>query len=218
MNAFQIKILAIVTMIIDHVGLFFFPHIYIFRIIGRLSFPLFAWLIANGAQHTHNIGNYLTRLFLFAMIAQLPFLFANRLIDPYFSGLNVLCTLFFGLLAIAFIQRTDNWAKWLIITVLCSSMAELLQTDYGGLGVAMIVLFYVFFNNFEFLVLAQIVLFFIPFILFPQNFINLFDSLGLFSLIFIRFYNNQAGPSAKYLFYIFYPLQYVIYYLIFLKF
>src|SRR5258705_144389 len=129
MNAFQIKVIAIVAMIIDHMGLFFFPQYFIFRIIGRLAFPLFAWLIANGAYHTHNIGKYLQRLYLFALISQIPFLFANRLIDPHFSDLNVLCTLFFGLLAIAFIRRTRIWAYWFLITIFFGGMAQFLQTD-----------------------------------------------------------------------------------------
>jgi hypothetical protein len=49
MNAYQIKWIAILTMVIDHLGLFFFPQVIWLRIVGRLSFPLFAWLIANGA-------------------------------------------------------------------------------------------------------------------------------------------------------------------------
>jgi TraX protein len=216
MNAFQIKIIAIIAMIIDHMGLFFFPQYFIFRIIGRLAFPLFCWLIANGAHHTKDIRKYLLRLYFFALASQVPYLLANRLIDQHFSGLNVLCTLFFGLMAIVFIQRTRNWVHWFFITVVFGAMAQLLQTDYGGFGVAVIVLFYVFYYNFKKLVIAQLVLFFVPFILFPVYLSGLFEPIGLLSLVFIRLYNNKPGPRAKYLFYIFYPLQYIIYYLLLL--
>jgi len=215
MNAFQLKIIAIVTMIIDHLGLFFFPHYIIFRLVGRLAFPLFAWLIANGAYHTHNIGKYLQRLYLFALLSQIPFMLPNRLIDPQFSDLNVLCTLYLGLCAIVLIQRTNNWAQWLLITVIFGSIAQLLQTDYGGFGVAVVVLFYVFYYNFKKLVIAQAILFFVPFILFGYL-SDLIEPFGLISLIFIRLYNNQPGLGAKYLFYIFYPLQYIIFYLLLL--
>src|SRR5205085_4973530 len=97
MTTFQIKLIAIIAMVIDHIGLFFFPHILLLRIIGRLAFPLFAWLIANGAHHSKNPTKYLTRLFLFALLAQIPFILINRLIDPSFWELNVLFTLFLGL-------------------------------------------------------------------------------------------------------------------------
>lgn len=214
MSTFQIKVIAIVTMIIDHLGLFFFPQFFFFRIIGRLSFPLFAWLIANGAYHTHDIGKYARRLYLFALISQIPFLFANWIIDPFFSDLNVLCTLFFGLVAIILIQKTKNWVHWLIITVVMGSVAQLLQTDYGGFGVGVIVLFYVFFTNYKKMVLAQILFFFAPLLVPSASFVGLFEQVGLLSLVIIKFYNNQQGLSAKYLFYLFYPLQYVLYYLL----
>jgi hypothetical protein len=217
MNTFQIKVIALVAMTIDHMGLFLFPQFIIFRIIGRLAFPLFAWLIANGAYHTHDIGKYLRRLYLFALISEIPFLLANRLIDPQFAQLNVFCTLFFGLVAIVLIQRTTNWVHWLFITVVLGAVAEVLQTDYGGFGVAVIVLFYLFYTNFRQLLIAQSLLFLLPFFLFPGYLAGLFEPFGLLSLIFIRFYNNRQGPPAKYLFYLYYPLQYVVYYFLLLR-
>src|SRR5207244_4281126 len=96
----QIKILAIICMIIDHVGLFFFPEYTLFRIVGRIAFPLFAWLIANGAHFTRNIRAYLTRLFALAVISQLPFTLANQQIGAPLLYLNVVFTLSLGLLAI----------------------------------------------------------------------------------------------------------------------
>ena len=93
MTVFHLKIIAILTMTIDHVGFFFFPDIEVLRIIGRLSFPLFAWLIANGAYHTKNMHAYLVRLFIFALISQVPFSLAFRLISPLDTGLNILSLL-----------------------------------------------------------------------------------------------------------------------------
>jgi len=217
MNTFQIKVLAIVTMIIDHMGLFFFPQLIIFRIIGRLSFPLFAWLIANGAYHTHDIGKYLQRLFIFALLSQIPYLLANRLINPHFSDLNVLCTLYCGLLAIALIQKTNNRILWVMITISFSVLAQFIHVDYYGLGVVEVVIFYIFYKNFKNLVLAQFLLFLPPLFLFPVYVAQLFEPLGLLSLLIIRMYNFQPGPRAKYLFYIFFPLQYAFYYLVLKK-
>lgn len=212
MSVFQIKLLAIITMAIDHIGLFFFPQFIWLRIIGRISFPLFAWLIANGAYHTHNMKAYLSRLFIFALISQVPFLLANRLIDPNFHQLNVLFTLFLGLAAIACIKQTENRQLRLVIAVIFAGCAHMLQTDYGGFGVGVVVLFYLFFTNFRYLVIAQFLMFFIPYILFLQYRVSIFEPIGLFSLIFTLLYNGKPGPKAKYLFYLFYPLQYVIFY------
>src|SRR6266702_2418964 len=100
MNTFTIKVIAVGLMVIDHVGVFFFPDISLLRIIGRGAFPLFAWLIANGVYHTSNINNYLNRLLFFAVISQVPYLLANRQIDFFFTQYNVLFTLFLGLLTI----------------------------------------------------------------------------------------------------------------------
>ena len=209
--------IAIVTMIIDHMGLFFFPQFYLFRIVGRLSFPLFAWLIANGAYHTHDISRYLQRLFIFALISQIPFLLANRIIDPQFADLNVLCTLFFGLFAIVLIQKTNNWVHWFFITVVFGAIAQVLQTDYGGFGVAVIVVFYLFYHDFKRVVIAQVLLFFTSAYLLLGYLTGIFEPIGLLSLFFIRFYNNQQGSPTKYLLYLFYPLQYVVYYLLLLR-
>ncbi|MGH7204320.1 MAG: TraX family protein [Candidatus Levyibacteriota bacterium] len=213
MSAFQIKVLAIVTMILDHMGLFFFPHFVILRLIGRISFPLFAWLIANGARHTHNGNLYLLRLTLFAIIAQIPFIMANQLLDPSFFELNVLFTLSFGLIAILFIQRTQNRYLWLLISVLACISAYLLKSDYGASGVLEIIAFYLFFNNFRSMLLAQGVIFLGDYVLSPHYATNLSELLGLFSLIFIYCYNSKPGVKVQYLFYLFYPLQYVFFYL-----
>lgn len=217
MNAYQIKWIAIITMFIDHVGLFFFPQVIWFRILGRLSFPLFAWLIANGAYYTRDITKYLVRLYFFALLSQLPFLLANKELNPLFSDLNVLCTLFLGLAVITIIQRTKEWKVWILFTAIGATIAQFLQTDYGGFGVVVIVGFYLFFSNFWYLVIAQIVIFFVPFFIFPLSFSRIVEPIGLLSLIVIRFYNNKSGPSAKYLFYIIYPLQYIVFYFLLTK-
>ena len=100
MTRFDLKILAIITMVIDHIGAFFFPHLIVLRILGRLSFPIFAWLVGTGAVKTKNIDNYLARLALFAFISQIPFYFAFSTIGYSMFYANVIFTLFFGLLSI----------------------------------------------------------------------------------------------------------------------
>jgi hypothetical protein len=139
----------------------------------------------------------------------LPFFVANYTIDPHFSEINVLCTLFLGLMAIYCIQLTENKIIWVAATIVCAAIAQLLQTDYGGFGVISAVLFYIFFNNFLELVTAYVIVVLVPIFFFQST---IFEMASLFSLIFIKLYNGEQGVRMKYFFYLFYPLQYVVYY------
>lgn len=69
LDSFTLKIIAITAMVIDHVGLLFFPTIAIFRIIGRLTIPIMAYLITEGYKKTRSIKKYMFRLFIFALIS-----------------------------------------------------------------------------------------------------------------------------------------------------
>ena len=80
-----LKLIAIIAMLIDHVGKLFFPHIIILQIIGRLAMPIFAFFIAEGFYYTKNKLKYFLTMLIFAVIAQIPYVFL-------FSGLNILFT------------------------------------------------------------------------------------------------------------------------------
>lgn len=226
MTTFQIKIIAIVTMVIDHIGFFFFPQMFLLRAIGRISLPLFAWLIANGAYHTHDINAYARRIFIFAVLSQVPFFLANTFVTSSVLVLNVLFTLFIGLVAIKYIKKTSDKKLWIFITLICGLAGNFFQTDYGWFGVASIVSFYIFFTNKKYLILSQVGVFalsifiqiwvnFFTHTLFPFSITTIFYELpGLFSLFFILLYNQKEGIKVKYFFYIFYPVQYVLFFLI----
>ena len=68
MNSNQLKLFAIITMVIDHIGYALFPEVLLLRIIGRLSLPIFAFLVAEGYHYTRNIKQYMFRIFIFAII------------------------------------------------------------------------------------------------------------------------------------------------------
>jgi len=101
MDAFVLKITAIISMVFDHSGyLIFNGELSYFNYIGRLAFPIFAFQIAEGYIHTRNFKKYAMRLGIFALISQIPFfLFAHYVVGEGFV-LNVLFTLFLGLAAI----------------------------------------------------------------------------------------------------------------------
>ena len=96
MSSFKLKMIAITTMLIDHIGVILFPNILWLRLIGRLAFPLFAFFITEGFRKTSNLKKYLQRLFILALISQLPYWTALGM-D---AGLNIFFTLTLGLLAL----------------------------------------------------------------------------------------------------------------------
>jgi len=98
-----IKIFALVTMTIDHVGYTLFPDLTILRIIGRLAFPLFAYLIALGLNSTKKPKKYLLTLLIFGFISQLPYFLVFN-IQP-FERLNIFFSLFLGALTIKYFKK-----------------------------------------------------------------------------------------------------------------
>ncbi len=100
MTSFALKIIALITMFIDHSGYAIMGHFSFFNYIGRIAFPIFAFQISEGYKHTKNLNKYFLRLGLFALVSQIPFsLFSLKYHGNPF-GLNVFFTLFLGLLAI----------------------------------------------------------------------------------------------------------------------
>lgn len=76
MSGFILKLIAAVTMLIDHAGLVLFPHAGWMRIVGRLAFPIFAFCIAEGFHYTRSRGKYFLRIFLLGVGCQLVYWFA----------------------------------------------------------------------------------------------------------------------------------------------
>ena len=222
MTVFYLKLIAIVTMLIDHIGLFFFPDIPLFRIIGRLSFPLFAFLIANGAYYTKNQNRYLLRLGIFALVSQIPYGLLYGLILPSFSGINIFGTLFLGLLAIVLSRNQKNHFLKGLSIALPAFVALVLDASYGAAGVVSIVIFYYYFRNLKMLILLQGFLFLCVYSLpalyealvsgWYVNVVAFLQPLGLLSLVFIALYNHKKGPSFSLGFYVFYPVHLFILY------
>ncbi|MBD3244850.1 MAG: conjugal transfer protein TraX [Candidatus Moranbacteria bacterium] len=247
MSAFTLKILACLLMLADHIGLIFFPQNIFLRIIGRLCFPIFAFLVANGYVYTGNLKKYFLRLGGFFLISQIPYSLA---IGSIFE-LNIFFTLFLGLLFIFIFDKTKHYLEqkkqdsrpynFLIFFILAGLGLVLnlfLTFDYGIFGVLMILLFYIFRNNFRFLIIGQLSLnffYFLSFLLillysntyigsflfnsFRINEVTLIQFFGLLSLIFIGLYNKKRGGEfgfkysrqlSKYFFYFFYPLHLTI--------
>ena len=92
-NTNFIKLIAIITMTIDHIGYVFFPDILIFRIIGRIAFPLFVYSMMIGYFRTKDLSKYIVRLLIIGIISQFPYSLLFNVYRP-----NVMFTLIFTLL------------------------------------------------------------------------------------------------------------------------
>ncbi len=216
MSYTTLKLIALITMYIDHIGVIFYNDSY--RHIGRISFVLYAFLIANGLRHTKNQYNYIMNLFKFALFSEIfydYFIFITnfpkyfKFLDYYeldiLNSQNVLFTLGFGALACYFFQLYKSKANifYLFTIVVCLLIPTLINSDYGLYGSTTIFLFYLSKNKIQ--------KFFIVFLFTFFKYIRFgLYSYAIFALIagvIILFYNNKKGflDLNKYVFYLFYP-------------
>ena len=134
-----LKVIACMTMLLDHVGAMFVRG-YTLRIIGRIAFPIFCFLMAEGAYYTKNPRKYARRLLIGALLSEIPFDLAFQRGLTWRSQ-SVMVTLLLGFLAVEAIQNTQNNLLKLLAVSAGFALGQLLQTDYGGYGVLLIVLF-----------------------------------------------------------------------------
>ena len=145
MSAFVLKLIACVTMFIDHIGYAIFNGSSWFNYIGRLAFPIFAFQISEGYIHTKSIKKYLLRLFLFALVSQIPFMLFHSIISEGFY-LNVIFTLLFGLISIVIYDKYNKFTG-IMVAISLGIIASFLNCDYGFYGVFITFLFYVLNKN-----------------------------------------------------------------------
>ena len=157
-----LKLVAMVTMLIDHTGKMFFPQYRVMRIIGRIAFPIYAYCIAVGCVYSKNKLKYLTRILLMGLISQpiyamamghsVPSMFSiafrekpvQAVVNFYvesFAHPNILFALAVGLMLIWTLRE-----KRLVLTLALAVFTWKFQSslDYGWRGVALIALFYLF--------------------------------------------------------------------------
>lgn len=207
-NNFTLKMIAIVTMIIDHIGYVFLSpdttYYMIFRAIGRISFPIFCFLIVEGFFHTRSHINYLIRLTVFALLSEIPFDLAFHKTLFYWSSQNVFITLALGLFAIFCLEELNNRRIFALPLVLIFLVAIVSRCDYGIGGVLLICMFYITRHN------PWIRIFLTGLILYM--FYNSTELYGMIALIPIICYNGKRGPNAKMVFYWLYPFHLLLLY------
>ena len=204
-------------MLSDHIGDAILGKFSFLNLIGRISFPIFAFQAIQGYIHTKDFKKHMIKLFVFACISQIPFMLFLSTFSNSFT-LNIFFTFFLGLLALFVYDKCKNKILGFLFVVFASIIGQLIHIDYGAFGILLIFVFYFFKDKKILMAISTIILCFakyIPSIVrYPSLYLHylycgLFTSL---SLIFILLYNKKEGPRAKYLFYIFYPLHLLILY------
>ena len=138
LSSATIQIIALVTMTIDHVGLYLLGDPEPFRIIGRIAFPLFAFMLVEGFKHTHSRRNYFLRIVATALVAELP-VFLISVVSHIEYTHNVLFTLAFSFLALVLAERRG---LALIALPIVALIPGALNCEYGVHGVLLVVGFY----------------------------------------------------------------------------
>jgi len=232
LNGGQLKLIAMITMLIDHIGLLIVYPLYqqacfvdgvdmlgasapreaqilyavymIMRSVGRLALPIFAFMIVEGFLHTRSVKKYIRRLAIFAIISEIPFdlAFHNELI--YSRAQNVMWTFLIAVVMLYVMQKTKlNAAKAILITVCAGLLAYFCD---GGIGtIFMIASMYLFRNSKKhwwFGCTLSILIITTEFM-----WIQLF---AIVSLALLQLYNGERGKVNKYVFYIFYPAHLLI--------
>lgn len=229
LNALNLKIFAMFFMLCDHLWATLIPGNDWLTNIGRMAFPIFAFQIAEGYTHTHDFKKYLKRIFLFALISEIPFnlMYSGSFVFPFHQ--NVLFTFCIALLFLKFMDWGKNKGNLpFIITVILSCFlgyftGMITMCDYFGFGILTVFLFYLFDDScigwagrilgmiFINVFMMDGMTFNISLsghtVSFPQQ------AFALFSLIFIWMYNKKPGNTsrtARYCCYAFYPVHMLI--------
>lgn len=216
MTSFIIKIIACITMVLDHIK-YAIPQTdcFITEYFGRLSYPLFAFLAVEGYVHTSNLKKYYTRLLIFAVISQIPFMLFRTLVGEW-KMLNIMFTLLLGLLSITAYNKIKKEYISFPICVILIILGKILNVDYSWFGVATILILYIFRDN-SFLKSISYTLLVVAYFYFSgirvinENIAILFISM-LLPIIPIILYNGKQGKKMKYFFYWFYPIHMLIVY------
>lgn len=213
----QLKILAMLFMTVDHVGVFLLPDIMVLRYIGRLAMPIFAWMIAEGCSHTRNRLRYLLTLLVFGGLCQLVYWVTMRsLMQCIFVTFSVsvilICVLDLAvhkknLFTLCLMGATFAAACYLCLFLPGDLPGTDFKLDYGIFGVLLPVGIYIAHSKEEKLLAAAICL--LPMAI-SMGYWQWFSFL---SLPLLALYNGKRGKrNLKYLFYFYYPLHLVVIY------
>ncbi len=219
-------------MLMDHIAHVFsgvfqnyswgFALTFIFRFFGRITAPVMCWFLVQGFEHTSSRKKYALRLFIFTIVAQVPYMLVRKDVTV-FAGLSVIYTLLVSFLMLCVLEsQLETFPKWvIIITLIALSMLG----DWAIFGPVMVLFFYLFREDRKrlllfyclaaaSLVVTDIVILYIRHYYWWQE----LWQLGMFLFIpLLLLYNGERGsahPFHKWFFYVFYPLHLLVLFII----
>jgi hypothetical protein len=228
LNANALKYIAIVAMTVDHVAHAFVPYgsmLYdVMRFVGRITGPIMFFMAAEGYRHTRDIVKYLKRLFAFAFVSWLPFVFfmhggnlTGLRLDDYVM-FSVIHTIFFGVLAMHARHKINNPVLQILAILGCIFISG--WGDWGMIGVVIMLVFDFFYGSRKmqalvYSVLVLVLMNFFPFVagFFTEGYFDSsileFITAGMFlPMLLLFFYNGKRGGGgafSKWFFYVYYP-------------
>ncbi len=218
-NGNVLKIIALISMTFDHVGVELMNDYLPFRIIGRLAFPLFGFMIAEGCKYTKNRKKHFLMIFLLGTGCQLVYYFAlNSLYMGILITFSLSVLLIYALQLAKKQKKAGYWFLFFAGIAVTFFLCEILplwlpgtgfMIDYGFFGVLLPVLIYLSENKYAKLALTALGL--VPVSLYLGG----VQWYSFFALIPLALYNGKRGKfNLKYLFYVYYPLHLVVIYFI----
>ena len=205
-----LKLIASLTMLLDHMGAVLFPEQLWLRIIGRMAFPIYCFLLAEGAHYTKNPARYGQRLLVGLVLSEIPFDLAQG--GFIFAHQSVMFTLLLGFLAIQAVKRLTGSMRLLALVPIIA--AELLRTDYGAMGVLTVLLFYITRNMEEKILLQTLGLLALGFAVFSSSIIQFFAVLAMLPISLYSGKKHCGSKTLQWGFYLFYPAHLLVLWLI----
>ena len=207
--------IAVITMLIDHVGYYLLNDFEPFRMIGRLAMPLFIFMLVEGFKKTSSRPRYFARIFVTALIAEIPvYLLHISVMTDYYH--NILFTMLLSFLAL---YATEKGKFWFVAVPLVALAASAFNCEYGAFGVMLAVGFYIvnkylpkqIFVRFTAL-LAVLLVTMIPLASYENWPIQLWS---ICAVIPLTLYNGKKGRRLpRYFLYVFYPAHLFIIWLL----
>ena len=232
-SSFGLHVLAMALMLCDHLWAMLLPAQEWLTCIGRIAFPIFAFMIVEGLNHTHDRKQYLKRLLIFALVSEIPFdlMYGSTPFYPYHQ--NVIWTFLLAIALILMIEKAKSAGKrWLTVAACAGAVLQgtvlgvVTMVDYFAPGVLTVLVFYFFRQRTWWCALGQLVClyylnvevlggYYYEIELFGHSFELIQQSLALLALIPIWLYRGRQGYHKKwfqYFCYAFYPVHMLILY------
>ena len=230
-TSFTLHLLAMGFMLLDHMWATIVPGNSWMTCVGRMAFPIFAFMIVEGYYHTSNFGRYVRRLLICAVLSEVPFdmMYGGTWFYPFHQ--NVIWTFLIALLAIYLIEKIKEKGKWVItvpagavIMAIAAIVGSFTFVDYYSYGVLTVFVFYLFRGHKWYHYVGQLLgLYLVHGVLFTGQYyiIPLFgydfelqqQALAIGSLVFIWLYRGRQGLHNRFVqygFYLFYPVHMLI--------